>query len=111
MEIEIDEPVIEINDTDTFHDSREVLVNYEKLKKTNKSKPVMSKYERTKIIGIRAQQIASGSVPLVDIPKHYTNTLEIAEYELKKRKTPFMIKRNVSKNIEYWKIEDLIYIE
>jgi len=111
MEPELDEPVIEIDDSETFHDSREILVNYDKMRKLNKSKPVMSKYERTKIIGIRAQQIASGSVPLVEIPKHLTNTLDIAEYELNKRKTPFIIKRNVGKNIEYWKIEDLIYIQ
>jgi DNA-directed RNA polymerase subunit K/omega len=108
--MEIDEPIIEINDSETFHDSREVLLNYDKMKKLNKSKPIMSKYERTKIIGIRAQQIASGSVPLVDIPKHLTNTLDIAEYELEKRKTPFIIKRNVGIHIEYWKIEDLSYI-
>ena len=100
MEIENDEPVIEIDQTDTFHDSREILINYDKMRLLNKSKPIMSKYERTKIIGIRAQQIASGSIPLVDIPKHLTNSIDIAEFELNKRKTPFIVKRNVGKNIE-----------
>ncbi len=110
MDFEVDEPVIEIENTDTFHDSREILTNYEKLKKTNKSKPVMSKYERTKIIGIRAQQIAAGSQPLIEVPKYITSTLEIAEIELNQRKTPFIIKRRVGSNIEYWKIEDLVFL-
>ncbi len=111
MEFEVDEPAIEIENTDTFHDSREILMNYDKIKKLNKSKPVMSKYERTKIIGTRAQQIASGSQPLIEVPKYITSTLEIAEMELKNRKTPFIVKRRVGGNIEYWKIEDLIFLE
>ena len=111
MEFEVDEPAIEIENTDTFHDSREILMNYDKIKKLNKSKPVMSKYERTKIIGTRAQQIASGSQPLIEVPKYITSTLEIAELELKNRKTPFIVKRRVGGNIEYWKIEDLIFLE
>ena len=92
---------------DIFHDSKEILSNYEKLKKNNRSKPVMSKYERTKIIGVRAQQISQGSIPLVEVPKHLTKTLDIATYELKMRKTPFIVKRKVGSKIEYWKIEDL----
>ena len=111
MEFEVDEPVLEIENTDTFHDSREILMNYDKVKKLNKSKPVMSKYERTKIIGTRAQQIASGSQPLIEVPKYITSTLEIAELELKNRKTPFIVKRRVGGYIEYWKIEDLIFLE
>jgi DNA-directed RNA polymerase subunit K/omega len=111
MDFEVDEPVIEIEDTDSFHDSKEILMNYDKLKKKNKSKPVMSKYERTKIIGTRAQQIASGCQPLIEVPKYITNTLEIAELELNNRKTPFIVKRKVGSNIEYWKIEDLTYLQ
>ena len=111
MLFEVDEPLIKIENTDTFHDSREILMNYETLKTKNKSKPVMSKYERTKIIGTRAQQIASGSVPLIEVPKYITSTLDIAELELKNRKTPFIVKRKVGDNIEYWKIGDLIFLE
>ncbi len=111
MDFEVDEPVIEIENTDTFHDSREILMNYEKVKQKNKSKPVMSKYERTKIIGTRAQQIASGSQPLIEVPKYVTSTLEIAELELNSRKTPFLVKRKVGGNIEYWKLEDLTFLD
>lgn len=107
MDLEIDDVIIAENHENTFHDSKEILSNYENLKKLNRSKPVMSKYERTKVIGVRAQQISEGSVPLVDVPKHLTNTLDIATYELKMRKTPFIIKRNVGTSVEYWKVEDL----
>ena len=111
MDLELE--YIDVNEThsDVFHDSKEILQNYETLKKKNISKPVMSKYERTKIIGIRAQQISQGSMPLVEVPKHLINTLDIATYELKMRKTPFIIKRNVGKTVEYWKVEDLNIVE
>ena len=111
MDLEIDEVIIDAKTSDIFHDSKEILTNYEKLKASNRSKPVMSKYERTKIIGVRAQQISQGSIPLVEVPKHLTNTLDIATYELKMRKTPFIIKRNVGSSIEYWKVEDLTIID
>ena len=91
-----------------FSDYKDIISNYEELKKTYKSKPVMSKYEKTLIIGIRAQQIAGGCEPLVEVPKNFTNTLDIALYELNKRKTPFIIKRNIGNNTEYWKIEDML---
>ena len=107
MDLEIDDVIIDIKQNDIFHDSKEILTNYDKLREKNKSKPVMSKYEKTKIIGVRAQQISEGSIPLVEVPKHLTQTLDIATYELKMRKTPFIIKRNVGNKIEYWKIEDL----
>ena len=111
MDLEFEDANIDTTEKDIFHDSKEILSNYENLKKSNRSKPVMSKYERTKIIGVRAQQISEGSIPLVEVPKHLTKTLDIATYELKMRKTPFIIKRTVGNNIEYWKIEDLTTLE
>ena len=42
---------------ETFNDSREILTNYDKLKESYITTPVLSKYERT-IIGVRAQQIS-----------------------------------------------------
>jgi len=111
MDLEIEDVIVDTKQNEIFHDSKEILGNYENLKKNNRSKPVMSKYERTKIIGVRAQQISEGSIPLVEVPKHLTKTLDIATYELKMRKTPFIVKRKVGSNIEYWKIEDLTILE
>ena len=42
------------------------------------------------------------------IPALYSS-IEIAEYELNKRKTPFIVRRKVGNIYEYWKIEDLSY--
>ena len=93
-----------------FNDSSELLQNYEELKKYNKSKPILSKYEKTAILGVRAEQISQNAKPLLDsIPKHLTDELEIAEEELRKRKIPFIIQRKIGNKYEYWKLEDLHY--
>lgn len=98
-----------ITSVDIFNDSKELLTNYDNLKKNNISRPILSKYEKSTIIGIRAQQISNGANVLVDVPKHMTSSIEIAEYELNKRKTPFIVRRKVGNIYEYWKIEDLSY--
>ena len=93
----------------TFNDAFEVLENYESLKKTNKSKPILNKYEKTKVLGIRAEQIRHNAKPLITVPKHMTDELDIATEELKQRKIPFIIERKVGNKKEYWKLEDLHY--
>ena len=69
--------------------------------------PYINKYERAKILGIRAQQIAGGAEPLIKVPPGLYDVIEIAERELKEKKTPFIVKRTINNNFEYWKIEDL----
>ena len=84
---------------------------YTELKNQNKiSQPYLTKYEYAKIIGISAQQIESGRKPLVDnLPSSYVNPIEIAEYELKQKKTPIIIKRKLPhNNYEYWTLDQLI---
>lgn len=92
-----------------FYDNQEILMNYDKLKKNNKTKPLLSKYEKTSIVGLRAQQIAYGAKPSITVPKHITNTIDIAEMELTQRKIPYIIRRKFGDNFEYWKLEDLNY--
>ena len=76
----------------------------------NRSSKYLSKYEKAKIIGLRAQLIANGSKAFIDVPKDMTNVVDIAEEELKMRKIPFIIKRDIGNNeYEYWKLEDLHY--
>ena len=91
-----------------YNNHIDVLKNYDILKKTNSSPPVMTLFEKTKIIGLRSQQIANGAPILVEIDKYIDNIIDIAEYELKQKKTPFILKRKVNNTYEYWKIEDLI---
>lgn len=74
------------------------------------SKNIMSRYEKAKIIGLRLQQLAAGAEPTIDI-KNFKgmNIRDIALEELKQRKLPFMILRNLPLGVkEYWKLEDLI---
>lgn len=90
-----------------YNDYADILKNYESLKTMNRTIPKLTNFEKSKILGIRAQQIENGAEPLV-VPKRYMNdVLEIAEYELKEKKTPFILKRKVGNSYEYWKIEDL----
>jgi len=87
----------------------DVYANYEENKKHNVTKNYLTKYERTKIIGLRSQQIATGSPVFTDVPDGMINSIDIAKKELRERKIPFILKRNVGKNkYEYWKLEDLV---
>ena len=94
-------------DTDLINVNTENL--YELINNPNKiSQPILTKYEKTKIIGISAQQIESGRKPHIDIPKSITTPIEIALYELKKKQTPFIIKRKLPNNqFEYWSLDQL----
>jgi DNA-directed RNA polymerase subunit K/omega len=92
-----------------FYDNQEILMNYDKLKKNNKTKPLLSKYEKTSIVGLRAQQIAYGAKPSITVPKHITNTIDIAELEFKEKKIPLFIKRYINQtSYEFWRQEDMI---
>ena len=100
----------EIEETPTQDSIEDILVlqkNYDKLKKENTSKPILTKYEKTKILSERTQQLSNGSVSFLKNPESYSTIFEIALEELKQKKLPFIIKRPVSNKIEYWKLSDL----
>ena len=80
------------------------------IKEKKNGSPYLTKYEKTKILGLRAQQLANGSLPFVTVPKHISDTCDIAKIELQQRKLPFIIRRGLpnSKN-EYWRLSDMIY--
>ena len=70
--------------------------------------PILSKYERTKIIGVRAKQLNNGATPFVNVAEHIIDGLIIAQQELKEKKIPFIIKRPIANShFEYWKLQDL----
>ena len=74
----------------------------------NKSEPIMTKYEYTKILGIRAQQIAMGAEPLIEVTKDLDSVVEIAKEEIRQRKTPIILERKIGEGeFDYWKLEDL----
>lgn len=71
--------------------------------------PLLSKYERTKVIGMRAAQLAAGAAPLVKRGEQ-SDPFELATMELNAKKIPFIIKRPLpSGECEYWKLADLSF--
>jgi len=85
-------------------------ITYENYYRQNKkTKPFITKYEKTKILGVRAQMLASGSPPMISVPSHIKNTIDIAEMEYKEKKIPLMIRRYLpNKHYEDWRLTDLI---
>ena len=92
-----------------YESASEVLQNYDRLKKISKSSLVLNNYDRAKIIGTRAQQIACRATPLVKVPEYMTNVVDIAELELKERQIPFILRKKIGDEFEYFKVEDLIF--
>lgn len=52
----------------------------------------MTKFEKARVLGQRADQISKGAQPMVDITG-MSDALEIAEKELRERRIPFKIRR------------------
>tara|TARA_B100001287_G_C22660590_1_gene520129 strand:+ start:97 stop:747 length:651 start_codon:yes stop_codon:yes gene_type:complete len=74
----------------------------------HKTLPILTKYEKARIIGVRASQINSGAKILVKTHKSTFDGYIIAEQELYENKIPFIIKRPLpTGKCEYWKIQDL----
>lgn len=74
--------------------------------------PILTKYEKSRILGQRAAQINSGSKPFVDVPNHVIDGYLIAELELRQKKIPFIIQRPLPTGTsEYWYVRDLEQID
>lgn len=84
---------------------------YDEMTKSDKTTtPFLTKYERAKIIGVRAQQIADGAVAMIKVPKEVSSPIKIAELELKARKIPLIVRRYFSggEHYEDWSIEEFL---
>ena len=74
----------------------------------HKTIPILTKYEKTRVIGQRAKQINSGCKPYISVSENIIDGYLIAEMELKEKKIPFIIRRPLPNGkFEYWKIKDL----
>jgi DNA-directed RNA polymerase I, II, and III subunit RPABC2 len=96
-----------------YPDSREVelfLREYANGTKKRVSRPILSKYEATSIIGMRAQQISRGSEALVHVEE--TDPIEIAKIELRAKIIPVVVRRVLPNGVsEYWRLSELLYFE
>lgn len=73
------------------------------------TKPFLTKYEKTRIIGTRAQQISDGSMPMVAYKEDETiDPVELAVKELRSKTTPLVLRRKFpGGRFETWKISEL----
>jgi DNA-directed RNA polymerase I, II, and III subunit RPABC2 len=77
----------------------------------HKTYPILSKYEKTRVIGLRVSQLNKGADPFVTLTKTILDNVLIAEKELREKKIPFIIMRPIPNgNSEYWNINDLEHI-
>ena len=74
----------------------------------HKTLPIMTKYEKTRILGQRAKQINDGATPFVKVQEGVIDGYLIALKELEEKKIPFIIRRPLpNRGSEYWYVEDL----
>ena len=74
----------------------------------HKTVPFLTKFEKAKILGLRAKQINEGAQPFVKVPGDVVNGYTIAQIELTEKKIPFIIRRPIPNGgSEYWKLTDL----
>lgn len=74
----------------------------------HRTTPLITRYEKAKILGIRAEQLSSDGQPAIDIPNDGMSSWEIAYAEYRAGKIPFIIRRPLpSGKSEYWRVADL----
>tara|TARA_B100002052_G_C15818177_1_gene569220 strand:- start:631 stop:915 length:285 start_codon:yes stop_codon:yes gene_type:complete len=72
--------------------------------------PYITKYERARILGVRATQISMNS-PVVIETNGLTDPLEIALEEYKQKKIPLIVRRYLpDKTYEDWKLTDFKHL-
>ncbi len=99
-----------MNNFDIIDQNKPIIIehNREKL-----SRNILTKYEKTTLIGVRLEQLSYGSVSTLtsEQKKECANIREMAELELKLGVIPLMLCRHLpNKTEEYWKIKDLIIV-
>lgn len=74
----------------------------------HKTVPILTKYEKTRILGLRAKQINNGAKPMVKLNIQVIDGYLIALKELEEKKIPVIIRRPIPGGAsEYWHLKDL----
>ncbi|XP_046392039.1 DNA-directed RNA polymerases I, II, and III subunit RPABC2 [Ischnura elegans] len=111
-DVDDDENLEEIDQPEDEGDNLDILAAGEARGGVQKSKrittPYMTKYERARVLGTRALQIAMCAPVMVELDGE-TDPLQIAMKELKQRKIPIIIRRYLPDgSYEDWGIDELI---
>jgi len=70
--------------------------------------PIVSRYEKARVLGERAKQLNAGAEPFVEIDETMIDGYVIALKEFEEKKIPFIIQRPLPNGAcEYWKLRDL----
>merc|ERR1719401_3065400 len=89
-------------------DSETTTSESQELKNAKTTSKFMTKYEKARLLGTRAEQISRNAPIMVD-PEGETSPLEIATKELKEKKIPFVIRRYLPDGtFEDWPVTELI---
>jgi DNA-directed RNA polymerase I, II, and III subunit RPABC2 len=112
-------PYLGLNNSNSNNNSNQIndlIEEFDDLKATyhsmltrrdRKTIPILSKYERARVVGERAIQISMGAPPLVEVG-NLENPVDIAEKELREKKIPYIIKRVLPNGlIELWSVDEL----
>ena len=74
----------------------------------HKTMPLLTKYEKTRILGQRAKQLNQGAQPMIPVDKKIIDGYLIAQLELQQKALPFIIRRPLpGGKSEYWRVSDL----
>ena len=77
----------------------------------HKTIPILTKYEKTRILGMRTKQLNDGAEPYIKLPMTPVPIIDgyvIAQRELEEKKLPFIIRRPLPNGgTEYWYLQDL----
>jgi len=95
-------------ETSINEDINTVMKGYKMKLKNYKTIPVLTKYEKCKVLSERANQINYGSPVFIQNSERYNNAYDIAVQELNEKRIPFIIKRPYGNSFEYWKLNDLL---
>lgn len=106
-----DENIIDYEDNDDKNENENEFIGYneviEKNKKVKKKTvPFLNKFEKARLLGVRIQQLSAGAQPKIST-EGFDTIHDIVEEELKQRKIPLIIKRNLPNGeSEEWRLEE-----
>ena len=83
--------------------------------KYHQTLPILTKYEKARILGLRISQLNKGAQPFIKFTNSERNVIDthiIAEKELREKRLPFIIMRPIPNGKkEYWSLQDLEIID
>jgi DNA-directed RNA polymerases I, II, and III subunit RPABC2 len=84
----------------------------EAIKEPRKTRGFYTKYEYTALVAMRAQQLAEGAKPLVELtglrPSDPLFVWNVAKREIEQRKLPFLVRRQLPDgSAEFWSTQEL----